>query len=99
MEQTQEEVLQRLTSGTLTDPLKCSLCLAVYEKFRSLEAPEDVLINYDAAVDEIYIIAQRNGHRSIYIPRSYNQDVDLSKIKHFRKKQILGTGDCGVADK
>lgn len=84
-------ILQSIIDGKLTDPFKCALCLAVYREFCESDACEDVFIDFDVESDEIYITARRDGHHSIYLPISYHQDVDLSKIKQIRNKLIRET--------
>lgn len=82
MEQDQE-VLNQISQGTVSDPAKCALCFGVYQ-----ELAGNATIDYDPELDEIFLRVNRNGRTSLCLPRSIHDNVDFTAIDRFRKAHV-----------
>lgn len=82
------DILQKISSGEISDPGKCALGFSVFNEFIESDQMSDVQIHYDLQMDEIYLTLTRNNCSSICLPRSIHDDLDLTIIDHFRKKPL-----------
>lgn len=88
MEQNQE-ILEQISNGTISDPAQCVLGYSVFWELLESVQIDQVLIDYDQSLDEVYMIITRNGYTSICLPRSVHDKLDLTVFDKFRKKQII----------
>lgn len=78
-------LLEKVSSGQLSDPGKCALCLSVFQELQGNGIYDQILMDYDPALDEIYLMVTQNGRESMCLVRSYQDNLDFREIDGFRK--------------
>lgn len=81
-----ETILDSIQKCELTNSLSCRLALSVYEELKRSDRVTALTIDWDREVEEIFVMADMDGDRGIYLVRMNNQDINLLAVEHFRKK-------------
>lgn len=83
-----KRILHKIRNLKVANDVKCLLAMNVYNELLKCDRIANLTIDYDAEVGEIFFVADRDGHRSIYLPTPAGKDIAFRTVEHFQRRRF-----------